>query len=72
VVPLQRPLSQVDPAVRQVAAFAQGRLPGGGGTSSIGKQVNFGEGSIVVQSPVSDGTIVAEQVVDRIAIDSDI
>jgi phage-related protein len=72
VVPLQRPLSQVDPAVRQVAAFAQGRLPGGGGTSSVGKQVNFQEGSIVVQSPVADGTIVAEQVVDRIAIDADI
>ena len=72
VVPLQRPLSQVDPAVRQVAAFAQGRLPGGGGTSSVGKQVNFGEGSIVVQSPVDDGRVVAEQVVDRIAVDADI
>lgn len=73
VVPLQRPLSQVDPAVRQVAAFAQGRLPGsGGGTGTIGKQVNFQEGSIVVQSPVANGTVVAEQVVDRIAIDADI
>lgn len=72
VVPLQRPLSQVDPAVRSVAAFAQGRLPGPGGGGSIGKQVNFSEGSIVVQTPVSDTRVVAEQVVDRIAIDADI
>lgn len=71
VVPLQRPLAQVDPSVRMLAAFAQGKLGGmnlGGG----GKQVIFQEGSIVVQTISPDGRLVAESVVDRIAAETEI
>lgn len=64
VVPLQRPLSQVDPSVRMLAAFAQGKLGNMGGA---GKQVNFYEGSIIVQTVVPDGRLVAESVIDRVA-----
>lgn len=64
VVPLDRPLSQVDPAVRALSAYAQGKaepqVTTGGGASVV-----FMPGSIV--SPYSDPALVAEQAADRVA-----
>lgn len=67
VVPLDRPLSQIDPSVRALAAFAQGMsslksggILGGGGTT-------IEAGAIVVQAPYSDGRLVAESVFDHLA-----
>lgn len=64
VVPLNRPLSQVDPAVRSISAYAQGKeIPTyqDAGTP----QVYFAPGSIV--SPYSDPALVAEQAADKVA-----
>lgn len=47
IVPLNRNLSQVDPAVRWLSALAQGKE--GYGAPNSGKQVTFMPGSIVVQ-----------------------
>lgn len=70
VVPLQRPLSQVDPSVRMLAAFAQGKLGSMGGGS--GKTVNFMPGSIVVNTVSPDGRLVAESVVDQVVANAEI
>ncbi len=51
VVPLDRPLSQVDPSVRAVSAFAQGLSGGAGGGAGAGTQVIFQAGAIVVVNP---------------------
>ena len=67
IVPLNRPLSQVDPAARTVAAFAQGKMGAMGGS---GKTVNINEGAITVNTISPDGRLVAESVVDRIAVDA--
>lgn len=71
VVPLQRPLAQIDPSVRALAAFAQGKMGsyGGGGA---GKQIVFQAGAIVVQAAAADPALVAASVVDHIAADADI
>lgn len=63
VVPLNRPLSQVNPDVRALSAFAQGKLDlsGLGG----GKTVNFAAGAIVV-SGVRDEKSAAKKVLDEI------
>jgi phage-related protein len=68
VVPLNRPLSQVDPAVRALSAFAQGKaqMPGGGGDS---RTVNIEAGAIAIQSNASDSEIVASKVLDKIIDD---
>lgn len=71
IVPLQRPLAAVDPSVRTLAAFAQGKL-GAMGTGGAGKSVVFSEGAIIVQTVSPDGRLIAEAVVDRIAADADI
>lgn len=71
IVPLQRPLAAVDPSVRTLAAFAQGKL-GQMSASGGGKTVTFAEGAIIVQTVSPDGRLVAEAVVDRIAADADI
>lgn len=66
VVPLARPLSQVDPAVRDVAAFAQGKMPAmasggiGGG--------NIEAGAITVVTPYANPELVAEAVMDALAL----
>jgi hypothetical protein len=48
VVPLERPLSMVDPSVRWLSAIAQGKNPGAssGMTVSSGKQLNVSPGAI--------------------------
>lgn len=69
VVPLRRPLSQVDPSVRWLSAIAQGMTPrmasgGIGGTPS--RTVIFEAGSIVVQG-MTDGHDAALEVANVIA-----
>ncbi len=64
-VPLNRPLSQVDPSVRALSAFAQGKyepteIVGGGG-----KQVTF-TGDITLEAPNTDPELAAESWADKI------
>lgn len=62
VVPLQRPLSQVDPSVRAVAAYAQGKdVP-----SSPGKSVNFEAGAFTVITPTENPVLVASMVMNEV------
>lgn len=65
VVPLARPLNQVDPAVRALSAFAQGLpIPN---TTTVDKGRTIDVGGITVITPVKDPVAVAEQVVNRLA-----
>jgi len=68
IVPLRRPLSQVDPSVRWLSALAQGKTPamGSGGVVGGGKAVNIESGAIVVQDS-GDPARTAVEVLDRIA-----
>lgn len=62
VVPLRRNLSQVDPAVRELSAFAQGlKSPGGGGNS---RSVTVGD--VTVVTPSKDPKAVARELLDEI------
>ena len=63
VVPLNRPLNMVDPAVRQLSAIAQGLTVSATGRG--GKSVTTGP--ITIITPVKDPVVVAQQVVNRIA-----
>lgn len=65
VVPLSRPLNQVDPAVRALSAIAQGKALGGVATVDSGRRIDVG--GITVITPVKDPAAVAQQVVNRIA-----
>ncbi|HEU0164461.1 MAG TPA: hypothetical protein VFQ54_05400, partial [Thermomicrobiales bacterium] len=60
IVPLQRPLSQISPEVRPLAAFAQGKT---GGDTTVH---NWEPGSVTVVTPAEDPEMVAETVVDNI------
>jgi hypothetical protein len=68
LVPLARPLNQVDPAVRAVSAFARGGDPSqyGGGNANPGKVVNISDGAIVVNAPTDDPRQTANAVLDRL------
>ena len=72
VVPLNRPLAQVDPSVRALSAIAQGKMPalaGGGIAGAQSKTVIFEAGAIVVQGaddPRRAALEVADEVADRI------
>ena len=55
LVPLDRPLNQVNPAVRELSAFAQGKM---------GPSIS--EGAIVINTPATNGRVIAESVLDRI------
>lgn len=69
VVPLNRPLSQVDPSVRALSAIAQGKVPalaGGGIGGAPSKTVIFEAGSIVVQG-ADDPRRAAIETADEIA-----
>jgi hypothetical protein len=70
IVPLTRPLSQVDPAVRGLAAVAQGKPLDNNpatqfGATYIAKAVDVG--GITVVTPLADPIAVAQQVVNRIS-----
>lgn len=60
IVPLNRPLGQVDPAVRLLSAFAQGKL---GGSNDNSRTVDAS--GWVIQSPNDSGT-VAQEVLDAL------
>lgn len=63
IVPLNRPLHQVDPSVRRLSAVAQGYSVES--SPAKGKQVTFAAGSIVVEE-AEDGIHTAVEVVSRI------
>jgi hypothetical protein len=65
-VPLDRPLNQIDPAVRALAAFAQGKMSmASGGVVGASRMLTISPGAITVISPHSDPALVAESVMDR-------
>lgn len=67
VVPLDRPLALVDPSVRALAAFAQGRNSmGSGGLVGAGGTV-IQSGAIQIVTPYANPELVAESVFDRFA-----
>jgi acyl-coenzyme A thioesterase PaaI-like protein len=71
IVPLNRPLSQVDPSVRVLSAIAQGKMPGfsaGGVVTNAGRTVTVAPGAIVVQTQVENPRRVAEAVLDRMIL----
>ncbi len=63
IVPLMRPLSQVDPAVRRLSAFAQG-LPYGDTTNNNGKTVDASGWTVVSNS--EDARTVATEIVNTL------
>jgi hypothetical protein len=65
VIPLDRPLSQIDPSVREMAALLRGRSIYG---ASSGKVINIHEGAISVVVPNADPTLAAEAVLDRLVV----
>jgi hypothetical protein len=66
VVPLNRPLSQVDPAVRGLSAIAQGKgSMASGGVVGTGRVVNVEPGAIVIQT-VADPMQIANMTLDRL------
>jgi uncharacterized protein YqgQ len=65
VVPLNRPLSQVDPSVRALSALAQGKFPAAS-SSRAEKVVTVAEGAIAVYAPNSDPEQVASAALDRL------
>jgi hypothetical protein len=63
VIPLSRPLSQIDPSVRSMAALLRGKADYATGTNgSAGRVVNA---SITVNTPATDPVAVAQQVMNR-------
>lgn len=66
VVPLNRPLSQVDPSVRALSAIAQGLAVPGMSTTTNNRGVTVESGAITVQAPNADPVRVAESVLDHI------
>ncbi len=61
VVPLQRPLAQVDPAVRMRSAIAQGKINGLGGPQKV-----VDVGGLTVVTPTSDPKAVATETVNAL------
>ena len=70
VVPLNRPLSLVDPSVRWLSAIAQGKTTAfaSGGVAGVGKSVTVEPGAIVVQTSGANPALIAESVLDRFAL----
>lgn len=71
IVPLRRPLSQVDPSVRWLSALAQGRTPAmaSGGVVGGGKQVTVEAGAIVVdgaRDPLATGVEVLNRLSENL------
>lgn len=67
VVPLNRPLSQVDPAVRMLSAIAQGKF---GPLGQMSGRRPIDVGGITVITPVEDPRAVATQVLNQLAATS--
>jgi hypothetical protein len=68
VVPLDRPLSQVDESVRWLAAIAQGKTSYASGGIAGGKSITIAPGAINVQPMNADPVQVASAVLDRMAV----
>jgi hypothetical protein len=66
VVPLTGPMSQVDPAVRALAAFARGRMTGSPTTVTRGGRT-VDVGGITIVAPNGDPQAIAQQVINRLA-----
>lgn len=68
IVPLERPLSMIDPSVRSLAAYAQGKTGQYAGGGVVGGGGNyFAAGSIIVTVPNARPDLVAVAVLDRLA-----
>jgi hypothetical protein len=67
IVPLERPLSQVDPSVRWLAAIAQGRGGNMGAQTAPSTTKVIEQGAIQVIYPGTDGRIAASMLLDAIA-----
>jgi hypothetical protein len=65
VVPLTGPLSRVDPAVRELSAFARGQITTASATGRGGRSVTTGP--ITIITPTRDPVAVAQQVINRVA-----
>lgn len=65
IVPLKRPLSQVDPAVRALSAFAQGKGFGTTTNSNNGRSINVG--GLTIVTPTRDPAAVARETINRLA-----
>lgn len=72
IVPLNRDLARVDPAVRWLSAIAQGKSSAtmaSGGVVGTGRQVTVESGAIVVQEaldPYRTGNVILNDLIDRI------
>jgi hypothetical protein len=67
IVPLRRPLSRVDPAVRALSAIAQNKSRfAAGGVVGAGTVLN--EGAIQIITPAKNPEIVASMVLDRMIL----
>ena len=67
IVPLNRPLNQVDPSVRWLSAIAQGKpAMASGGVDGGGRQVTVEPGAIVVEDRSGDSNRTANEVVRRL------
>jgi hypothetical protein len=67
VVPLDRPLSLVDPAVRALSAIAQGKTAlAAGGVVGMGRTINVADGAIRVTTNSANPLHVAMSVLDRL------
>lgn len=62
VVPLDRPLGQVDPAVRALSAFAQGKF--GNTSNSTSKTIDAS--GWIIQTPTTDPTAVANEAINAL------
>lgn len=70
-VPLERPLSQVDPSVRWLSAIAQGKsapqsMASGGMVGGGGRQITVAPGAIVIYDRSGDSRKVANDVLTRL------
>lgn len=70
VIPMERPLSQIDPSVRGLAAIAQGRGTASTGPLEGSKTVNIQPGAIVATIPYSDPELAASALLDQITVEA--
>jgi len=68
IVPLNRNLNQVDPSVRWLSAIAQGKTPAMASGGVAGGGVTIEQGAIQVVTPYANPALVAEDVMDALAV----
>lgn len=70
IVPLSRPLNQVDPSVRALSAIAQGLTPMAGGGVVGGRSITFASGAFQINGaldPQRTALTVANRIAERVA-----